>query len=68
MNSVLWDINRWGPNFQNDYKNNLKKLLQCVKSVLADDGMFIWLTAQPGYYPQFLNFKLTNMKCFLSAS
>ena len=50
MNSVLWDINKWGPNFHEDYKKNLKKLLECVKSVLADDGMFIWLTAQPGNY------------------
>ena len=48
MNSVLWDMNRWGPNFVTDYKKNLVKLLDCVKSVLAEDGMFIWLTAQPG--------------------
>ena len=48
MNSVLWDVNRWGPNFVTDYKKNLVKLLDCVKSVLAEDGMFIWLTAQPG--------------------
>ena len=48
MNSVLWDVNKWSPNFAEEYKNNLNKLLQCVKSVLAQDGMFIWLTAQPG--------------------
>ena len=44
----MWDMNRWGPNFVTDYKKNLVKLLDCVKSVLAEDGMFIWLTAQPG--------------------
>ena len=48
LNLTFSSLNRWGPNFQDDYKNNLKKLLQCVKSVLAEDGMFIWLTAQPG--------------------
>ena len=56
MNSVLWDVNKWSPNFAEEYKNNLNKLLQCVKSVLAQDGMFIWLTAQPGC-SKMLNFK-----------
>ena len=48
MNSVLWDVNRWGPNGIDDFKKNLAKLLTCVKSVLAEDGIFIWMTAQPG--------------------
>ena len=48
MNSLLWDVNRWGPNGIDEYKKNLSKLLARVKTVLADDGMFIWLTAQPG--------------------
>ena len=48
MNSLLWDVNRWGPNYVSDYKKNLAKLLARVKTILADDGMFIWLTAQPG--------------------
>ena len=50
MNSVLWDVNKWSPTFVDDYKKNLAKLLACVKSVLAEDGMFIWLTAQPVDY------------------
>ena len=48
MNSLLWDVNRWGPNGIDEYKKNLSKLLARVKTVLAEDGMFIWLTAQPG--------------------
>ncbi len=48
MNSVLWDVNRWGPFGIEEYKKNLASLLKCVKRVLAEDGMFIWLTAQPG--------------------
>jgi len=48
MNSLLWDVNRWGPNGIDEYKKNLAKLLARVKTVLAPDGMFIWLTAQPG--------------------
>ncbi len=48
MNSVLWDVNRWGPFGIKEYKENLPKLLKRVKSVLSDTGLFIWLTAQPG--------------------
>ena len=48
MNSLLWDVNRWGPFGILEYKKNLPKLIQRVKSVLAEDGQFIWLTAQPG--------------------
>lgn len=49
MNSCLWDVNRWGPFGIKEYKENLPKLLTTVKSILSEeDGMFIWLTAQPG--------------------
>lgn len=48
MNSVLWDVNRWGPFGIRAYKENITKLLTRVKSVLSDNGLFIWLTAQPG--------------------
>merc|ERR1719273_2303046 len=48
MNSLLWDVNRWGPNGIDEYKKNLTKLLATVKNILSEDGLFIWLTAQPG--------------------
>lgn len=48
MNSVLWDVNKWGPFGVKEYQDNLPKLLSKVKSVLSDTGHFIWLTAQPG--------------------
>ena len=48
MNSLLWDVNRWGPFGIDEYKSNLPKLLKRVKGVLAEGGQFIWLTAQPG--------------------
>ena len=44
MNSVIWDVNRWGPNFVDNYKKNISKLIDCVKKIMADDGTFIWLT------------------------
>ena len=48
MNSILWDVNRWGPNYATEFKENLDKLLKTVSEILSPDGMFIWLTAQPG--------------------
>lgn len=48
MNSVLWDVNRWGPEGPKDFKTNLDKLLKFVKSVMSESGIFIWMTAQPG--------------------
>lgn len=48
MNSVLWDVNRWGPFGIEGYKSNVKKLLATVSEILSKNGIFVWLTAQPG--------------------
>ena len=48
MNSLLWDVNRWGPDGISEYKKNLPTLLKTIKEVMAENGQFIWLTAQPG--------------------
>jgi len=45
MNSTLWDINRFGPFCNMEYKKNINQLLEIVPQVLPkDDGSFFWLT------------------------
>ena len=55
MNSVLWDTNRWGPFYVENYKKKFGKLIALVKETLSENGQFIWLTNQPG--SKFLNSK-----------
>ena len=55
MNSVLWDTNRWGPFYVENYKEKFGKLIALVKETLSENGQFIWLTNQPG--SKFLNSK-----------
>lgn len=47
MNSCLWDITRWGPNGVAEYKENMRKLMKCLKLTLPEESLFIWLTAFP---------------------
>jgi len=48
MNSTLWDINRWGPFYDIEYKKNVQKILEIVPKVLPKNGgSFFWLTCPP---------------------
>lgn len=38
---------RWGPNGVAEYKENMRKLMKCLKLTLPEESLFIWLTAFP---------------------
>ncbi|KAJ9590219.1 hypothetical protein L9F63_016669 [Diploptera punctata] len=47
INSLLWDITRWGPNGVTEYKDNLMKLMKLFKASLPSKTLVIWTTSLP---------------------
>ncbi|PSN31703.1 hypothetical protein C0J52_23620 [Blattella germanica] len=47
MNSLLWDISRWGPNGVTEYKDNMVKLLKLFRASLPKETLVIWTTGLP---------------------
>ena len=44
VSSSIWDVNRWGPLFEESYKNGLANLVSNVPT----DCSFFWLTTPQG--------------------
>ncbi|CAG0878478.1 unnamed protein product [Darwinula stevensoni] len=47
INSVLWDISRWGPRGVEEFKHNLKYLMKRLKDTLSSGTLVIWTTCPP---------------------
>lgn len=47
MNSCLWDLHRYGPSGPVTYRNNMNKLVDAVKKIIPNDGVFIWNATMP---------------------
>ncbi|XP_063243138.1 PC-esterase domain-containing protein 1B-like isoform X2 [Bacillus rossius redtenbacheri] len=47
MNSLLWDVTRWGPDGVSKYRDNMVKLMKLLKSSLPPETLFVWTTAPP---------------------
>lgn len=45
VNSTLWDLSRWGPNGDVEFKKNLIRLLDLLKKHMPPSTMIVWLTA-----------------------
>ncbi|XP_020040598.1 PC-esterase domain-containing protein 1B [Castor canadensis] len=47
MNSCLWDISRYGPDFWSSYLQNLESLFGRLDQVLPKSCLLVWNTAMP---------------------
>ena len=47
MNSLLWDLNRWGPTGYEHYKKNLRSLFSLFQGILPEHTQVIWMTTPP---------------------
>lgn len=47
MNSTLWDVNRWGWNGVEAFKDNMNELMRLFKTSLPPTTLVIWVTAPP---------------------
>nr|XP_019582626.1 PREDICTED: PC-esterase domain-containing protein 1B-like [Rhinolophus sinicus] len=47
MNSCLWDLSRYGPNFRRGYRENLESLFGLLDRVLPVSCLLVWNTAMP---------------------
>ncbi|XP_068212353.1 uncharacterized protein [Palaemon carinicauda] len=47
MNSFLWDLTRWGPLKEDEYKQNMVKLFKDIKQSLPSDTLVVWLSTLP---------------------
>ncbi|XP_066981075.1 uncharacterized protein [Macrobrachium rosenbergii] len=47
MNSFLWDLTRWGPLKEDQYKEDMVKLFKDLKRSLPSDTLVIWLSTLP---------------------
>lgn len=47
MNSCLWDLSRYGLDFQRSYRENLESLFRRLDQVLPQSCLLVWNTAMP---------------------
>ena len=47
INSCMWDITRWGPYQEENYKGNIIKLFSHLRKFLPDDTLVLWTTTPP---------------------
>ncbi|XP_064086794.1 PC-esterase domain-containing protein 1A-like [Macrobrachium nipponense] len=47
MNSFLWDLTRWGPLKEDQYKEDMVKLFKDLKRSLPSDTLVMWLSTLP---------------------
>ncbi|XP_037378036.1 PC-esterase domain-containing protein 1B-like [Talpa occidentalis] len=47
MNSCLWDLSRYGQNFQRRYREDLEQLFGRLHQVLPESCLLVWNTAMP---------------------
>ncbi|XP_036002513.1 PC-esterase domain-containing protein 1A [Fundulus heteroclitus] len=47
VNSCIWDISRYNPNWTADYKENLKRFFDELKMVLPEESLVIWNLTMP---------------------
>ncbi|KAK7079848.1 GDSL/SGNH-like Acyl-Esterase found in Pmr5 and Cas1p, partial [Halocaridina rubra] len=47
MNSFLWDLTRWGPMKEDQYKKDLVKTFKIFKRSLPEDTLVVWLATMP---------------------
>ncbi|RXG50837.1 PC-esterase domain-containing protein 1A, partial [Armadillidium vulgare] len=47
VNSCMWDVTRWGPMREDDYKEDLIKFFSRIKKILPEDTLVIWTSTLP---------------------
>ncbi|XP_010958441.1 PC-esterase domain-containing protein 1B-like [Camelus bactrianus] len=47
MNSCLWDLSRYGPDFRRSYREDLESLFGHLGQVLPESCLLVWNTAMP---------------------
>ncbi|CAL4100720.1 unnamed protein product, partial [Meganyctiphanes norvegica] len=47
INSCMWDLTRWGPYQEENYKRNIIKLFSRLRKILPDDTLVLWTTTPP---------------------
>ncbi|KAG8520938.1 PC-esterase domain-containing protein 1B [Galemys pyrenaicus] len=69
MNSCLWDLSRYGRNFQRRYREDLEKLFSRLYQVLPQSCLLVWNTAMPvaevvsgGFLPAELRSQMARLR------
>nr|XP_055056069.1 PC-esterase domain-containing protein 1A isoform X1 [Misgurnus anguillicaudatus]XP_055056078.1 PC-esterase domain-containing protein 1A isoform X1 [Misgurnus anguillicaudatus]XP_055056086.1 PC-esterase domain-containing protein 1A isoform X1 [Misgurnus anguillicaudatus] len=47
VNSCVWDVSRYGRNWDSEYRANLNKFFRQLKAVLPEESLIVWNMAMP---------------------
>ncbi|XP_050698251.1 PC-esterase domain-containing protein 1B-like [Eriocheir sinensis] len=47
INSCLWDLTRWGPEQEDQYKRNVASLFHRLRALLPPSSLVVWLASLP---------------------